>query len=108
MGWDPDATAGSTGLETDDAQTDGEKGTDSDAPGTSTGPEGDESGDLPTGGPVGTCNPGMERQCLCEDGLHLGLEVCDDAGGGWGPCACDEGSGGEDTTGGDVAPTEVC
>ncbi|MEM6292577.1 MAG: D-Ala-D-Ala carboxypeptidase family metallohydrolase [Myxococcota bacterium] len=122
-GWDPALTAGpegSGGLDVDDKDTDAGS---ADATGdTGMEPEGDETGGMdPSGDTPGTCNPGMERQCLCDDGVHLGYEICNDAGDGWGPCVCDgsDPSGNDSmgdptddggTTGGgdDVAPTEVC
>lgn len=109
MGWSPDDPGADTSLEGGELiETDTDKAPEG---GTTGGePEGDEDG--PTD-PSSGCNPGMERQCLCEDGLHLGDEVCNDAGDAWGPCTCDDaGTGGEPTGGegtdGDVAPTEVC
>ena len=109
MGWDPDRGSGGTAETEGDTEfeTTDPSGDDS----TITGPEGDEEGG---GDPTGTCNPGMERQCLCEDGLHLGTEVCNDDGDAWGACECDDvgGSGGTGETGGDatgdVAPNQVC
>lgn len=113
-GWDPELTAGGTAESEDTAESTGDDS-------TSGGPEGDEEGgeeggEDPTDA-TGTCNPGMERQCLCEDGLHLGSEVCNAAGDAWSACECDDtggtgGTGGDETggdeTGGNVAPTEVC
>ena len=111
QGWDPELTAGGT-AESEDAATGDPTGDDS----TSGGPEGDEEGGEDPTGASGTCNPGMERQCLCEDGLHLGSEVCNAAGDAWSECVCDDTGGtggtgdetGGDETGGNVAPTEVC
>ncbi|MBV1857000.1 MAG: hypothetical protein KUG77_01220, partial [Nannocystaceae bacterium] len=112
QGWDPELTAGTTAEDTD-APAGDPSGDDS----TSGGPEGDEEGGEDPTGATGTCNPGMERQCLCEDGLHLGSEVCGAAGDAWSECVCDDPSGGTggtsdetggDETGGNVAPTQVC
>ena len=111
VGWDPDRPEGST-SEAEDTEVDG--GTAGDD--TSGGPEGDEDGDVDPTDATGVCNPGMTRQCLCEDGLHLGNEICNDAGDAWGACECEDTSGtdgaesgGPDTDdGGNVAPTEVC
>ena len=110
MGWDPDMPGGGTSG-SDASGTSGEDAGDDGSTGDGGGAEGDEEGGGDPTGAGGTCNPGMQRQCLCEDGLHLGVEICNDAGDGWGDCACDDGSGtsgGEETSGGDVAPTEVC
>lgn len=114
MGWDP---GDSTGEPTDTFELEEPLGTETggtDGGGFTGGEvEGDEEGgDDPTGAD-GVCNPGMDRQCLCEDGLHLGNQVCNEAGDAWGACVCnsgdtDGGSTGGDPSGGDVAPTEVC
>jgi hypothetical protein len=111
MGWDPDRpTTGSYDPQDTDDSDEGS------GEGSTGAPEGDEEGDVDPTDATGVCNPGMSRQCLCEDGLHLGDEVCNDAGDGWGPCECDYTSGTAGETGGgetgddggNVAPTEVC
>lgn len=114
MGWDPEDPMGDP-SDTEDAP-DPETGDSEDDGSTGGGPEGDEEGGADPTGADGVCNPGMDRQCLCEDGLHLGNQICNDAGDAWGACECDDtgdtdgGSTGGDPTdsGGDVAPTEVC
>ena len=114
MGWDPDLTAGGTSDTEGSEDETGELGDEGTTGGEPEGDEeGDEDGNVDPTEATGTCNPGMERQCLCEDGLHLGYEICNDAGDAWGACECDDfgGTGDEtdgDDSGGDVAPTEVC
>ncbi|MCR9161062.1 MAG: D-Ala-D-Ala carboxypeptidase family metallohydrolase [Nannocystaceae bacterium] len=112
MGWDPDDPA--SGVSDTDTPPGAETGEPDDDGSTGGEPEGDEEGGEDPTGADGVCNPGMERQCLCEDGLHLGNQICSEAGDAWGACECDDtddsgGSTGGDTDGGDdVAPTEVC
>ncbi len=116
MAWNPeDTSSGGSG----DIDIDDDAG--GSAPGSAS--EGDETGGLDPTGDELACAPGDERQCLCDDGLHLGIEVCLPGGDRWGPCECgDDPTGGQDPTGGpgdetggdettggdDLAPIEVC
>lgn len=77
--WNPEGSAGETGLSDDDSD---DGGVD----------EGDS-----TGGPAGACDPGDTEACLCPDGVTFGEHACLADGSGWEGCQC----GGADTGGAD-------
>lgn len=119
--WSPDTAGDGTGGTMGDDDADG-------GPGGPGGPE--EGGNVEEGeggneeagqdeGPGG-CVPGESAPCLCDDGLHLGDEVCNEDGQ-WGACLpCEEPTNdeaGDDDDddmaessgdGGNEMPTEVC
>jgi cysteine-rich repeat protein len=94
-------SASASGTGTTDATTDATQSPTGEVPTTSDSDSNSNSNSGSSGDPA--CTPGEQQDCSCSDD-QPGVQTCDPAGDGFGPCECPEAACGD----GEINGSEVC